>query len=218
MSSIRHLPRVRVARLSAALLAPVLLMSMAATAPAMAASPKGACTGEDGVTVVVDFTDVGGDILAGCAPLDPATGREALEEAGFTITESQPGLICAIDAQPDPCPKTFDGSFWSYWHSTRAGDWTSYLVGADSSDPAPGELEGWRYNDGSVGPGLAPAEVAESLTPTSEAPAVDGVEPAPATAPPNDALLIGGAGIGVLVILAIALLLLRSRRRARNGD
>jgi hypothetical protein len=213
MNTICHLPR-----LGAALAASVLLVTIAGVPPAMASSPAGACTGEDGVTVVVDFTDTGGDILAGCAPLDPSTGREALEAAGFTITESQPGLICAIDARPDPCPKTFDGSFWSYWHSTGAGDWTSYSVGADSSDPVPGELEGWRYNDGSVGPGVAPQEVAASLSPTSAEPTANNPEPAPASASANDALLIGGAGIGALAILACVLLLLRSRRRARKED
>lgn len=211
MSTARTLPR-----RGAAVLAPVLLAIMTGTAPAQAASPAGPCTGQEGVTVVVDFTDVGGDVVVGCSPADPANGREALEAAGFTITESQPGFFCAIDGRPDPCPETFDGSFWSYWHSTPDGEWTSYLVGADASDPVPGELEGWRYNDGSAGPGLAPAAVAEPVPPAATDPAADD-EPAPATAPLNDALVFGGAGIGALAILAVILILLRSRRRRAGG-
>lgn len=200
---------------------------LAAPAPLAPLAPPssealGSCADDQGVTVVVDFTDVGGDIVVACSALDPSSGREALEAAGFTITESQPGLICAIDDRPDPCPETFDGSFWSYWHSTPDGDWTSYLVGADASDPAPGELEGWRYNDGGTGPGLAPAEVASSLlpapsTPMPSTPRADDVESAP-TAPSMDAaLLISGAGMGALVMLAVILLRVRSRRRRASG-
>lgn len=216
-------------RLGAALLAPLLGVAIAVAAPVMAsAATPGACTDEEGVAVVVDFTDVGGDIVTRCAPADPASGREALDAAGFTLTESQPGLICAIDSRPDPCPETFDGSYWSYWHSTRNGDWTSYLVGADSSDPVPGELEGWRYNDGSTGPGLAPAEAAASLlTPTSTptptptpmptTSAVDGTGSAPTATPGNDAVLFAGLGIGALVILAAILAVVASRRRRTPG-
>jgi hypothetical protein len=212
MSATRTLSRPGVA-----VLAPVLLALMAGPAPALAASPTGACTDQEGVTVVVDSTDVGGDIVVGCAPTDPASGRDALEAAGFTVTESQPGFFCAIDERPDPCPATFDGSFWSYWHSTEDGEWTSYLVGADSSDPLPGELEGWRYNDGSAGPGLTPGEVAESVPPAAPDPAADDVEPAPTAPATSDALLFGGVGIGALAVLAVALLLLRSRRGRSGG-
>lgn len=220
--------------LGPALIAPFILAAMiaapalASPAPAAAAPPAspavpaseapGSCTDDHGVTVVVDFTDLGGEIVAGCADLDPSNGRAALEAAGFTIAESQPGLICAIDDRPDPCPETFEGSFWSYWHATPDGDWTSYLVGADSSDPVPGELEGWRYNDGSAGPGLTPAEVANSLPSAPAVPATDDVEPA-TTAPTMDAApWFWGAGIGALVILAAILLLLRSRRRGATED
>uniref|UniRef100_UPI0035683872 hypothetical protein n=1 Tax=Actinotalea sp. TaxID=1872145 RepID=UPI0035683872 len=49
---------------------------------APAAAAEGACTDADGVTVVVDFTDLGGEVEIGCATA-PATGTEALQEAGF---------------------------------------------------------------------------------------------------------------------------------------
>ncbi|WP_104096067.1 hypothetical protein [Terrimesophilobacter mesophilus] len=122
----------------------------------------------DGVTVVVDFSDLtvdgkSGTVEVGCAPGDPQDGRAALTAAGFTATDSQPGFLCAIDSRPDPCPETFDGSFWAYWHATPQGEWTSYQVGADASDPVPGQIEGWRYNDGTTPPGIAPAEVAAAL-------------------------------------------------------
>lgn len=55
-------------------------------APARAQmTPHGiGCGTTEGVTVVVDFTDLGGSIEVGCAEGDPASGREALESAGFT--------------------------------------------------------------------------------------------------------------------------------------
>ncbi len=136
--------------------------SATATSPAAALSPaavdpSAACT--DGVTVVVDFTDLGGQIEIGCAEAEPQSGRDALEQAGFTPTDSVPGMICAIDSQPDPCPEEFDGNFWSYWSGTDQ-EWTAHTEGADGTDPAPGDVEGWRYNDGTTAPGVSPVEAA----------------------------------------------------------
>lgn len=125
--------------------------------PAQAEVASGSgCAETDGVTVVVDFTDVGGQIQVGCAEGDPASGREALEAAGFTPEDSQPGMICAVDGLPDPCPEEFEGSFWSYWYA-EDGAWASYQVGADEADPGPGDVQGWRYFDGSAGPQVEPA-------------------------------------------------------------
>src|SRR5699024_4178224 len=96
-----------------------------------------------------------GSIEVGCAEGDPTSGRAALEAAGFTPTDSTPGMICAINSRPDPCPKEFTGAYWSYWYG-EDGEWTASEVGADDTDPAPGEVQGWRYFDGSAGPGVAP--------------------------------------------------------------
>ncbi|HRQ00934.1 MAG TPA: hypothetical protein PK781_10840, partial [Terrimesophilobacter sp.] len=132
--------------------------TLAAPPAAFAAEPAPVeC--EDGVAVVVDFTDLGGDVELGCAPGTPANGRAALLAAGFTATDGSPGFICAIDEQPDPCPEVFDGSFWAYWYATPGGEWRSYTVGADTSEPQPGSVEGWRYNDGETPPGVDTAAV-----------------------------------------------------------
>lgn len=155
----------------------VAVLGLAALVPAApaAAMDMDGCT--DGVTVVVDFTDLGGEVRTGCATGDPASGREALEQAGFTPTDSIPGMICAIDSLPDPCPEEFDGSYWSYWTGSE-GEWTAHVAGADTVDPAPGDVEGWRYNDGSTGPGLTPAEAAAAV---GTHPADDGAEGPAAT-------------------------------------
>lgn len=182
------------------------------------------CTGEDGVTVVVDFTDVGGDIEIGCADGDPASGREALEAAGFTPEDSQPGMICTINALPDPCPEEFDGSFWSYWYA-EDGAWATYQVGADEADPAAGAVEGWRYFDGSAGPQVEPAEAIAAAGAT-DAPGEDAEDGASADhdgsanvdeeADDSDPSGLIAAGVLAVVLIAGIVLVLRRRSALRE--
>ncbi|WP_418605658.1 hypothetical protein [Georgenia sp. SUBG003] len=73
-----------------------------------------------------------------------------------------PGMICAVDGLPDPCPEEFDGSYWAYFTAEAGGEWTARTEGADTADPAPGSFEGWRYNDGSAGPGVETAALADA--------------------------------------------------------
>ena len=193
----------------------------AASTASTASTASGACADGNGVTVVVDFTDLGGNIEAGCALKDPATGRAALLAAGFVAADSQPGLLCAIDSKPDPCPTTFQGSFWSYWHSTSGGEWTSYQVGADTSNPASGELEGWRYNDGATGPGIMPSAVADTLRPTQAA--TTAAPAAPAAAAPgagaaDSVFLFASLGFAAVVVILVILFLVRARRRRASGS
>lgn len=169
--TLRAAPRVIGA---AALFGAMLTMGVSASA---APAPEGeACVGDEGVSVVVDFTDLGGGIEVGCAEGAPDSGREALEAAGFAPEDSMPGMICAIDSQPDPCPEEFDGNFWSYWHAAD-GDWESYMVGADEAEPAPGDIEGWRYSTGEEGPQVLPAAVVGGQGDDAEQdPTADGTE------------------------------------------
>ncbi|MBX9246095.1 hypothetical protein ICW40_14935 [Actinotalea ferrariae] len=201
-------------------------------AGAAAAAPSGPCTDPEGVTVVVDKTDLGGEVEMGCAP-QAASGSEALVAAGFTDTRDAAGLICAIDALPDPCPAEFTGSYWSYWTAEPGGAWEMAMVGPDEAVPAAGGVEGWRYSDGSAGPTVdapaAPTQEAADQAATSgeagddaegDAGAVDdGTTASPAAQEPTEAdgpspALI--AGIGVVALLAVAALVV-SRRRSAHG-
>ncbi len=192
-------------------------------APAEAAG-NGACTDPNGVTVVVDFTDVGGAVETGCA-LAPTTGTDALQKAGFVDTRDASGLICAIDATPDPCPATFTGSYWSYWSAEPGGSWQSYQVGSDTSSPTAGSVEGWRYSDGSAGPTVAvPAAATASATVASSPSASASGAPAAAAtlssgtgAPLQDGSSGGVQGwlIGALVLaglVSVVGLVVRRRR------
>lgn len=200
--------------------------SPAPAAVVASAATGDACTGPDGVTVVVDLTDLGGDVEVGCADGDPATGREALESAGFVPTDSSPGFICAVEGLPDPCPEEFDGSYWSYWTAEPAGDWVAQTEGADTTDPVPGTFEGWRYNNGSTGPGVAPAALAgtaanDAATEDSSVSAPDSADgsgeadevavdgPAPDGGFPIGTAL--GAGALVALLATVAVLLVRRR-------
>lgn len=162
----------------ALLVAAFSLIPLVAAAPAQAA-PDGACADPNGVTVVVDATALGGDVSVGCADDSPATGTDALRQAGFTDTRDASGLICAIDSLPDPCPTTFEGSYWSYWYA-QDGTWQAYTEGSDTAAPQPGGVEGWRWSDGSAGPDV---DLAALTTPTDAASAT---ETATTAATPSD--------------------------------
>ena len=194
-----------------ALLVPI--SASAASAGARLAAPaSGACSGQSGVTVVVDLTDLGGDVEVGCAHGSPTTGRAALTDAGFRATNDAAGMICAINSAPDPCPTTFAGSYWSYWSAAPGAAWTAYAVGADSSHPAPGSFEGWRYDDGAAGPSLLPAaaQVEKPATAAATATAVAENTREASESP----TWTTAAGIGVVVLLLGAALVAARRHRA----
>lgn len=213
-------------RAASGLLAAVLLTLPTAAQAAVPSStePSGACTDPEGVTVVVDLTDIGGQVQVGCA-IAPTTGTAALQAAGFTDTRDAAGMICAIDGAPDPCPETFEGSFWSYWFAAPDGRWESYLEGSDTAVPVAGQLEGWRYNDGSQGPTVEPAAVVDAAA------AADAGTSAEATEDGSTAVLTAAAdepvdpgpspvvigGIGLLGVLAVAAVLVGRRRASGFG-
>ncbi|MEV7181008.1 flagellar hook-length control protein FliK [Kitasatospora sp. NPDC093679] len=137
---------------AAAVLTAGLLGTTTATAPPASAA---ACTGTSGVTVVVDFTALGGSIQTGCAPGDPTSGLAALTGAGFTYAFHPrfPGMVCRINALPNPCNGAPATAYWSYWHAAHGGPWNYSTLGAGSYDPAPGDVEGWAFGAGSQ-PGI----------------------------------------------------------------
>jgi hypothetical protein len=209
-----------------------LVVGPVAAAAAVAPDLSGACTDPDGVTVVVDLTELGGGVEVGCAPT-AATGAEALVAAGFTDTRDAAGLVCAIEAAPEPCPAEFTGTYWSYWSALPDGDWTMYMEGPDTAVPAPGSLEGWRYGDGSAGPTVAVADVVAAAgepaeptaDPAQEVTADDEADPADSElaatqseegdGPP--AWLVVVVGLGALGAGAAVLVGLARRRRDISG-
>lgn len=215
----------------------VLPAHAALAAPVGAAAPgTGPCADASGVTVVVDATELGGDVAVGCAP-DPATGTQALTQAGFTEARDPSGFICAVAGLPDPCPTEFTGSYWSYWSADASGEWTTYMEGSDTATPAPGSVEGWRYGDGTQPPAVDVADVlpgaagdAPAATEGSSAEAAPDAEPSleataadDGTAEPEDADgsttdLPGwvGVAVGVAILGGLVGLVVRLRRQSAD--
>lgn len=177
----------------AALVAAISLLPLVAAAPAHAA-PDGACTDPTGVTVVVDATALGGDVSIGCADDSPATGTDALRQAGFADTRDASGLICAVDNLPDPCPTTFEGSYWSYWYA-QDGTWQAYTEGSDTATPQPGGVEGWRWSDGSAGPEVDLTALTAAAEAGTSGPAPEPVTPTVTDSPSATQTLAPGGQV-----------------------
>jgi hypothetical protein len=135
---------------------PVIATTVAGTANAQTIT-AGACKGTQGVTVVVDFTKLGGTIQTHCDYGMPKTGLIALTGAGFTYSfvPKIPGFICRIDKLPNPCNGAPATAYWSYWHAKAHGKWVFSNKGAGSYKPAPGSVQGWAFGAGKA-PGIAP--------------------------------------------------------------
>jgi hypothetical protein len=140
------------------------------------AAEAAACSGSSGVTVVVDFGSLGGGVQTGCAGGDPGSGLAALSAAGhgYTFVPRQIGLVCQIDARPNPCNGAPTTAYWSYWHAARGGSWSYSTLGAGGYNPKPGTVEGWAFGAGRR-PGIAP--------PAAPAPPPPPPAPKPTTRP-----------------------------------
>ncbi|MGW1543029.1 flagellar hook-length control protein FliK [Streptomyces sp. NPDC002309] len=147
----------RAAALSVALLLGSTGIGLAAAPQAAALTGKGLpgyCPDGNGVTVVVDFQELGGATIIRCAPGDQATGLAALKNAGFEITGTArwgEAFICRIEGKPtaatEPCVNTPPASaYWSYWHAPNGGNWTYSQSGASNRKPPLGSFEGWSFS------------------------------------------------------------------------
>ncbi|MBW9204431.1 hypothetical protein KV097_00630 [Mumia sp. zg.B17] len=222
-------------RMRAAATALLIAAALPLTATALPAhAADGPCPDADGTTVVVDFTDLGGDVEVGCAEdSDGMTGMQALEAAGFEMTPvTASGMTgaCRIDGQP-AADDTLDvggrdyvekcqqfppgGAYWSYYVAPANGDWTYAQTGADTNKAVPGGFEGWRYQlnqpvDSAPMPDFDPAN-----PPTAAA--SDTADDADDADSAEDGGSIVWIGLGVAVLLAVAAGFALVRRR-RSED
>lgn len=131
--------------------------SAPAAAPAAARAQTGSagyCPDSNGVTVVVDYQELGGATEIRCAVGAQSTGLAALQNAGFTVTgTARWGLVfvCRINGKPtaatEPCFNTpSPTAYWSYWHASNGGSWTYSQTAAISYHPATGSFEGWSFS------------------------------------------------------------------------
>ncbi|MDO9495401.1 MAG: hypothetical protein Q7J48_06845, partial [Nocardioides sp.] len=145
-------------------------------APAAAAG----CSSADGVTVVVDFNELGGGVPSVCDAGGGGKKASALfVDAGFPLSYAsrQPGFVCRVSGVPtsDPCVNTAPANaYWGLWWSDgETGSWSYSSLGAASlTIPEGGYVAfSWDQSESAAPPSFTPAvhqsEPPPSPTPTS---------------------------------------------------
>ncbi|WP_037313489.1 hypothetical protein [Amycolatopsis orientalis] len=147
------------------------IVLIAATSPSAYAIDQGKghpgfCKDATGVTVVVDFQQLGGTTIVRCDPQSSrGTGLDALKGAGFQIAGVQrwgEGFVCRIENRPsateqlpvagrenyrEQCVDTPPaGGYWSYWHASNNCAWDYSQWGVKNRDFIPGGFEGWSFS------------------------------------------------------------------------
>ncbi|HEY3530595.1 MAG TPA: hypothetical protein VGK78_15725 [Nocardioides sp.] len=177
-----------VVRLTVAVLAAA-TVGLGASEPAQAAT----CASAHGVSVVVDFHQLGGGVQTRC---DGAGAGEVawdqLQDVGFKLTPvNGEAFVCRIDGKPssdqESCQRTPPAdAYWSlWWTDGKTGKWSFSSQGAGSLKvPEGGSVAmSWQSGNDQVPPG-APAprhETQPSPSPTSRPSA----SPQPSSSPPS---------------------------------
>lgn len=156
-------------------------------APTAVLPPAGAatCSTASGVSVVVDYKEIGGGIVTGCAPTGGSKSAAAIfAEAGVALSYAsrQPGFVCRVNDQPttDPCVNTSPAdAYWGLWWSDGTGSsWTYSPVGVGGlSVPAGGSVAwAWQLDrgDAPVPPGIPAPVIKKTPSPTPTAPPTSG--------------------------------------------
>ena len=159
--------------------------SLAVPSPAAYAAP---CTGDSGVSVVVDFNGLGGGVQQVCVSGGGGDAASSLfPAAGFPLNYAsrQPGFVCRVKGVPtsDPCVNTAPAdAFWGLWWSDGdASSWTFSSLGAASLTIPDGGMVAfsWDAESGTAPPSASPSHPDPAPTPEPNQP------------PPNDG---GGSG------------------------
>ena len=179
----------------------VFALVFAAESAVPAATPRQAA-GTSGVTVVVDFQELGGGVNVVCASGPVSSGLDALTRAGISYRTAQrfPGFVCRIADRPatDPCVNASPASaYWTYWIAAPGGTWCYATLGAGNRQPPPGTFEGWSFSLDKVAAKIPPPRFSPPAATTSPAPTLNRSdctsEPQPSiattatTAPPTTA-------------------------------
>ncbi|MFD1945432.1 hypothetical protein [Nocardioides aestuarii] len=131
-------------------------------------SPAGAaaCTSQSGVTVVVDFKQLGGGIDQACVS-DQGQADDLFVAAGHALENVQgQAFVCRVDGLPsaddESCARTPPANkYWGLWWSDGTdGAWTYSSQGAYSLDVPDGGAVAFAWNNTSTAakPGVAPPD------------------------------------------------------------
>jgi hypothetical protein len=201
----------RTARYLVRLLAAAVAVTLTALAtPAVAIDQSkgrpGFCPNATGVTVVVDFQQLGGTTIVRCFPHSgPGTGLDALEGAGFQVEGTRrwgKAFICRIENRPSAVEEIpIDGdagykescldtspaqAYWSYWHAGNNCPWVYSQWGVKNRDLTLGGFEGWSFSLNATAD-TNPAPRIAAVRPGTAGGACNAVEePGPTTNDPNE--------------------------------
>ncbi|RAY16601.1 ABC transporter substrate-binding protein [Actinomadura craniellae] len=165
----------------------------------------GFCKSAKGVTVVVDFQQLGGTTIVRCNPRGTrGTGLDALKGAGFQIAGVQrwgEAFICRIENRPsavekipikgnkdyqESCIDTPPAAgYWSYWHAGNNCAWTYSQWGVKNRDFIPGGFEGWSFSLNATADTNPKPRIAAVRPGTAGRPCVARYEPKPTSTDPN---------------------------------
>jgi len=220
-------------RRAAGFAAVLFTITLGLSAPTAHADPAGVkdCASQGGVYVTIATPD--GATYGACVTA-PASGVAALQAAGFTFTKDASGIICAINGYPDPCPATFDGTYWHYYQASAddavAGHWAYATTGPDDTKPQAGWVEGWCYSaeqDCLPMPVDTSASTVDAPLATPSAISTDATTDQPVITPTPTINYVDGelvswtdylwvivvAALAVIAVVVIAVVLGRSRRK-----
>ncbi|MGZ5400294.1 MAG: hypothetical protein ACXWDM_09790, partial [Nocardioides sp.] len=120
-----------------------------------------ACPTDSGVTVVVDFHELGGGLDQDCVA-DQGTADDLVVAAGHSLQNvNGQAFVCRVDGLPtqdqESCARTPPANaYWGVWWSDgRSGSWTYSSLGAYSLDvPAGGAIAlSWNGSSARSAPG-----------------------------------------------------------------
>lgn len=174
-------------RLLAALVAVLLGTATGAVvlaAPAQAA----ACAKGDGVTVVVDYHQLGGGASTTCVPGGGRKATSAFDAAGVSLRYAarQQGFVCQVNAKPANagCVQASPSdAYWSLWVSSGNGSWSYATAGVGGVSVPKGGWVAWSWQgqSGKAQPGVSP--VGKAAAAPAPKPSSRSTEKAPTAAP-----------------------------------
>lgn len=182
----------RLSRLAAAVLvtAAAGLTVLGISSPASAAT----CSTASGVSVIVDFKQLGGGIQGTCVAGGGGQRASSLfPTAGFPIdyVQSQPGFVCRVSGLPtasdEPCVDTPPATaYWGLWWSDgKTGTWTFSSYGVSSLKIPDGGYVAlaWKKGDAAAPPPGVAAAPHQAASPTPSASPTRTPSPSPTRTP-----------------------------------
>lgn len=120
-----------------------------------AESAGGLCAEGEGISVVVDPGDLGGEVREACVPSEGSElATQVFADAGVEVTPvgAFPGAACRVDGQPQDvaCQQMPPAdAYWGLFLAQPDGSWDYAPTGADELELTPGDYVAFAWQTGS---------------------------------------------------------------------